>query len=153
MHITNSHNFLVIEVTHLHNTKVACFVCGEQPFCGNNMMGSCWINNPLNIILSNMLTLLLFNREHQNILMKHNYCSILLIIILFIFLFSFLFTPMPTVSFYVTIFPTMETFSHLFKLRSTFWLWPFIGFGPIIKPSASIFAHVLHNKSLILCII
>ena len=62
-HITNFYNFQIIGITHLHCTKVFCFVHGKQPFCRDNMVGGCRINNPFNIIISNMLTLLLFNRE------------------------------------------------------------------------------------------
>ena len=52
-HITNSHNFRITRITHLHGTKVPCFVRGKQPFSKDNMVGSCRINNPLNIIISN----------------------------------------------------------------------------------------------------
>ena len=74
---------------HFHCTKVPCFVCRKQPFRRNNMVGGCRVNNPLNIIISNMLTLLLLNKEHHNILSNHSSCSIFLTIILFIFALSF----------------------------------------------------------------
>ena len=115
-HITNSHNFLVTGITHLHCTKISYFVHGKLPFLRDNMVGG--INNPLHIIISNMLTLLLFNREHHNVLSNHSSCSIFLTIILFIFAFSLFFIPMPKISSYVTLFLTIEAFSNFLKLRS-----------------------------------
>ena len=117
-HITNSHNFLVTGITHFHCTKVSYYVHGKLPFLRDNMVGGCQINSTINIIISNMLTLSLFNREHHNILNNHNSYSIFLIIIFLIFTFSLFFIPMPKISSYVTLFLTIEAFSNFLKLRS-----------------------------------
>ena len=118
VHITNSLNFLVTGITHFHCTKVSYYVHGKLPFLRDNMVGGCQINSTINIIICNMLTLLLFNREHHNILNNHNSYSIFLIIILLIFAFSLFFIPMPTISSYVTLSLTIEAFSNFLKLRS-----------------------------------
>ena len=100
-------------------------------------MGGYRINNAFNITISNMLTLLLFNRKHHNILSNHSSCSIFLTVILFIFAFSLFFIPMPTICSYVTFFPTIEAFSSFLKLRFISWFWPIIKLSPIIKSSTS----------------
>ena len=152
-HITNSHNFWVTKITHLHCTKIPCFVHCKQPFHRNNMVRGYRINNPLNIIITNMLALLLFNKEYHNILNNHSNYSVFLIIILFIFTFKILFfIPMPTISSYMTFFPTIKAFSSFLKLRSISWLWLTIEFS-IIRSSASTSTFVLCDKSFILCIV
>ena len=115
-------------------------------------MGGYRINNPLNIIISDMLIFLLFSREHHNILNNHSNYSIFLTIILFIFSFGLFFIPVPTIFSYVALFLTIKAFSSFLKLRSISWLWPTIEFS-IIRSSASTSALILLDKSLILCIV
>ena len=132
-HNTNSQNFWIAGCN-LHGTKFPCFVHGAQPFHRDNMVGCNQINNSFNIIISNMLTLLLFNKEHHNFFSNHSNCNIFLTIILFIFTFNLLFISMPTISSYVTIFPTIKAFYSIIKPRFKSWLWPIIEFNPIIRP-------------------
>ena len=127
-------------------------ILGAQPFHRDNMVGCNQINNSLNIIISNMLTLLLFNKEHHNFFSNHSSYNTFLTIILFIFTFNLLFISMPTISSYVTIFPTIKAFYSILKPRFKSWLWPIIEFNPIIRPYFYLCSYSLW-KSLILCVI